>query len=109
MKNLNLNLNDAIQWLSDYNDQSIDNFMRVRKLVLHQEGFPSWGQHIDSQISDYIDGLGNWIRGHDEWEFASGRYVANLIWFFETPNQVKSRYFGSTGAEIQRTRKVVIA
>jgi Delta6-protoilludene synthase len=34
--------------------------------------------------------IGQWIRGHDEWNFES------------------ERYFGSRGPEIQKTRKVYL-
>ncbi|KAF8902796.1 isoprenoid synthase domain-containing protein [Gymnopilus junonius] len=42
--------------------------------VLNKRGFPSFGEDLDRQIADYIERLGQWIRGQDEWNFCSGRY-----------------------------------
>jgi hypothetical protein len=104
----------GIQWISDTHDDIVEHFLAVRDDVLnHRNGVPSWGPDIDAQVEKYIDGLGEnylrpfrahfkflipfhpllgqWIRGHDEWNFGSGRY------------------FGDAGLEIQKSRTVVIA
>jgi Delta6-protoilludene synthase len=79
----------GIQWISDIHDEIVDNFLRLREDVIHKtNGFPSWGEEIDRQVELYVDGLGMWIRGHDEWNFGSGRY------------------FGDEGLEVQKTRQV---
>ena len=49
---------------------------------------PSWGPDIDGQIQLYLDGVGNWVRASDCWNFESGRY------------------FGDKGLGIQETRQV---
>ncbi|KAJ7753354.1 terpenoid synthase [Mycena maculata] len=82
----------GIQWISDRHDDIVDNFLTIRDDVLeHKNGVPSWGKDIDDQVVKYIEGLGQWIRGHDSWNFESGRY------------------FGDKGVEIQQSRVVVIA
>lgn len=110
MTNNKTDLPGAIQWISDRHDDVVDNFMRVRDDVLNKKnGFPSYGEDLDRQIALYVDGLGlffilprnsrpdyvftsgQWIRGHDEWNFGSGRY------------------FGDKGLDIQKSRLVVIA
>ncbi|KAK7012921.1 isoprenoid synthase domain-containing protein [Favolaschia claudopus] len=90
MVNEHTDIAGGIQWISDYHDEIIEHFLRVREDVIKKNGFPSWGTDIDDQVAKYIDGLGQWIRGHDEWNFGSGRY------------------FGDRGLEIQKTRTVVI-
>ncbi|KAJ6561560.1 terpenoid synthase [Mycena vulgaris] len=92
MVNNNTDVAGGIQWISDRHDEIVENFLAVRDDVLnHRNGVPSWGKTIDAQVEKYIDGLGQWIRGHDEWNFGSGRY------------------FGDKGLEIQQSRTVVIA
>ncbi|KAF9030695.1 terpenoid synthase [Hymenopellis radicata] len=91
MHNEKTDLAGALQWLSDRHDEIVEHFLRVRDDILNKRNFPTYGEDIDRQIALYINGLGQWIRGHDEWNFGSGRY------------------FGSRGLEIQKTRKVVIA
>ena len=109
MYNNNVDVDGAIQWISDRHDDIVESFMKTRDDVLnHKNGFPSWGENIDRQLALYVDGLGmllttpncvisnsrlplgQWIRGHDEWNFGSGRY------------------FGDKGLHIQKTRQVFI-
>ncbi|KAK7021182.1 isoprenoid synthase domain-containing protein [Favolaschia claudopus] len=90
MVNEHTDIAGGIQWISDYHDEIVERFLRVREDVINQNGFPSWGTDIDDQVAKYIDGLGQWIRGHDEWNFGSGRY------------------FGDRGLEVQKTRVVAI-
>ncbi|KAK7048258.1 isoprenoid synthase domain-containing protein [Favolaschia claudopus] len=90
MVNEHTDIAGGIQWISDYHDEIVEHFLRVREDVINKNGFPSWGTDIDDQVAKYIDGLGQWIRGHDEWNFGSGRY------------------FGARGLEIQKTRAVAI-
>ncbi|KAF7984104.1 hypothetical protein HWV62_16714 [Athelia sp. TMB] len=74
MVNEKTDLAGAIQWISNAHDELVDRFLKTREDVLnHQNGVPSWGKDIDHQVAAYIDGLGNWVKGHDEWSFESGR------------------------------------
>ncbi|KAF8176079.1 terpenoid synthase [Pholiota molesta] len=91
MKNNNTDVAGGIQWISDTHDDIVEHFLKVRDDVLNKRGFPSFGEELDRQVAEYVEGLGIWIRGHDEWNFGSGRY------------------FGNEGLEIQKTRKVIIA
>jgi len=121
----------GIQWISDMHDDIVEHFLKLRDDVHAKRGFPSFGEDLDRQIAAYVDGLGafslnfrmllniihldfycigQWIRGHDEWNFGSGRYV--LSWTaerFELTPVFQIRYFGNEGLEIQKTRKVIIA
>ncbi|KAJ6475658.1 terpenoid synthase [Mycena vulgaris] len=93
MVNNNTDVAGGIQWISDRHDEIVENFLAVRDDVLHHHnGVPSWGKIIDAQVEKYIDGRGGqWIRGHDEWNFGSGLYS------------------GDEGRKIQQSRAVVIA
>lgn len=55
-----------------------------------QSQLPSWGQEIDEQVKQYLDGLASGI-------------IANAVWSFETP-----RYFGEAREQIKKTRCVQI-
>ncbi|KIY69075.1 terpenoid synthase [Cylindrobasidium torrendii FP15055 ss-10] len=90
-KHLKTDLAGAIQWISDYHDRSIESFMRARKAIIARtEGTSQWSEEDHKQVLRYIDGLGLFVRGHDEWYFDS------------------HRYFGEKAEEVRRTRKVVI-
>ncbi|KZP33092.1 terpenoid synthase [Athelia psychrophila] len=91
MYNQKTDLAGALQWISNTHDELVDRFLSTRQDVLDKRGVPSWGKDTDRQVAAYVDGLGQWIRGHDEWNFESGRY------------------FGSDGLKIQKSRRVVIA
>lgn len=98
MINNKTDLSGALQWISDLHDEIVDRFLKTRADVLaHMNGVPSWGKEIDRQVAAYIDGLGRsvfrvsllcilkpchcvgqWIRGSDEWNYGSGRYVLVL-------------------------------
>ncbi|KIY68713.1 terpenoid synthase [Cylindrobasidium torrendii FP15055 ss-10] len=88
---LDTDLPGAIQWISDYQDRSVQSFMRARQAIMERtEGTSQWSDEHHKQVLRYIDGLAVFVRGHDEWYFES------------------RRYFGEKGEEVKRTRKVVI-
>ncbi|KZT42148.1 terpenoid synthase [Sistotremastrum suecicum HHB10207 ss-3] len=51
---------------------------------------PSWSPKIDSELKDYIWGVGNWVTANVEWSFES------------------ERYFGTRGPEIREHRSVAL-
>ena len=58
------NLAAAVEWVSNLHDRVVDLFLSTMREV------PSFRDPtIDKQISVYIDGLGNWVRGHYCWSF----------------------------------------
>jgi hypothetical protein len=80
MKERNLDLQEAVDWLEGY-------ATGVHKAFLENVArLPSWGEDVDKRVQIYVDGLAQWIRGNDDWTFESGRY------------------FGNKGLEIQKTR-----
>ncbi|KZT22781.1 terpenoid synthase [Neolentinus lepideus HHB14362 ss-1] len=80
MHEKNTDVQWALHWVGQYYRRITTQFLQDKKML------PSWGNDIDSQVERYVDGLGNWARGHDQW-------------CFET-----ERYFGKEGQEIQKER-----
>ncbi|KAK6996946.1 terpene cyclase [Favolaschia claudopus] len=82
----------AVEWISNRFEELATHFLATRKDILnHLDSGNSWGEAMDNQVKRYIDGLGQWIRGHDEWTFRS------------------ERYFGDYGIEVQELRRIDIA
>ena len=80
MHELDMDINGAMLWIADYHKEVEKKFFEARAAL------PTWGEPIDSQVREYCDGLGGWVRGNDEWNFES------------------ARYFGSKGPEIKIKR-----
>ncbi len=85
MNELGVDLKGAIKWADEYQASLVYNFTNA------VEHLPSFGPHIDSQLSEYIEGIGSFVRGHDTWCFES------------------ERYFGRNGKAIQRHRWVSLS
>ncbi|OJA12782.1 hypothetical protein AZE42_08340 [Rhizopogon vesiculosus] len=49
----------------------------MEKFLRAKADVPKWGETIDSQVMEYCEGVGNWVRGHDDWGFESGRYLGS--------------------------------
>lgn len=80
MKEQGISVQGAIDWLESYAAGVLDSFSaNIRNL-------PSWDDDVDRRVKIYIHGIGQWIRGNDDWSYESGRY------------------FGDNGRLVQRTR-----
>ena len=82
MHKMKLDLDGAMKWVADYHSELEKKFLDGLKKV------PSWGEDIDPQVQQYLNGIAIWPRGNYCWSFESGRY------------------FGDKGLEYQRTRLV---
>lgn len=71
-----------MEWVHEYHTTVETKFLDGLKRV------PSWGPAIDKEVKQYVDGLANWPRCNDCWNFESGRY------------------FGNKGLEVQKSRWV---
>lgn len=84
MSELNLDLQGAFDWLASVHGSKIAHFFETwseaKKLT--------WGPEVDAEMTVYLDGLANWVRANDCWNFESGRY------------------FGQDGLSIQQHRVV---
>ncbi|TFK33445.1 isoprenoid synthase domain-containing protein [Crucibulum laeve] len=72
MRQKNLSLQEAVDFVGDYCKNSIERFETDRKSV------PSWGPDVDKDVTIYIEGLQNWIVGSLHWSFDSERYFGKL-------------------------------
>jgi hypothetical protein len=61
MKNNNTDVAGGIQWISDTHDDIVEHFLKVRDDVLNKRGFPSFGEELDRQVAEYVEGLGEFI------------------------------------------------
>lgn len=84
MHELNVGLDGAIKWASDYQADL------VKKFVSSIERLPSFGIDIDRQLEEYVRGIGSFVMGHDAWCFES------------------ERYFGKNGKSVQKHRRVTL-
>ncbi|KAG0702642.1 terpenoid synthase [Suillus ampliporus] len=80
MHELDTDVNGAMLWVADRHTKLEKKFLEALAAI------PQWGEPIDSQVRQYCEGLGNWVRANDDWNFESGRY------------------FGANGPEILRKR-----
>lgn len=63
MRQQDLNIQDALDWVGDY--------CRVRATQFLEElkNIPSWGDSVNSDVSKYIDALGDMPRANYQWSF----------------------------------------
>ncbi|KAF8985352.1 isoprenoid synthase domain-containing protein [Cyathus striatus] len=74
----------ALGWLEMYAHAVTERFVSNLKRV------PSWDEVTDTKVKIYIDGIGQWVRGCDDWSF-EGR-----------------RYYRGKGINVRETRKVTL-
>ena len=84
MNEKGVDLDGALNWLEKYNDEVLTKFQTQRRML------PSWDPDMNRVVNEYVERLGYWIRGHDQWSFES------------------RRYFGAKGPEIQECRLVTL-
>ena len=84
MNEKGVDLDSALDWLSEYHGQVLSNFRAQYRLL------PSWGSAVDDDVSTFVERLAYWIRGID-------------CWSLET-----ERYFGTKGLEIKEHRCVAL-
>lgn len=66
MAELNLGVQEALDWIGQFHDKLADEFIaeyaRVPSLFTESEA-------INDEIRFYVDALGNWVRANDQWSF----------------------------------------
>ncbi|KAI9453186.1 terpenoid synthase [Russula earlei] len=75
----------AMDWVYNYHKELEAKFMDI-----YENKIPRFGEPVDTDLAQYVDGLGNWVRASDQWGFES------------------ERYFGKKAPEIQKTRWVTL-
>ena len=71
MAEYNLGVQDALNWLGTYTDGVISRFFSYLKAI------PSWDPDTDRKVQMYIDGVGQWVRGNDDWSYETERYYGD--------------------------------
>lgn len=84
MHELDTDVNGAMLWVADCHTKLETKFLQAMAAI------PKWGELVDSQVLQYCNGLGNWVRATCDWSFES------------------ERYFGPNGLEIQRKRWIML-
>ena len=75
----------AMDWTYQYYKEVQAKFMNI-----YENKIPKFGEPADTELAQYIDGIGNWVRAHVEWSHGC------------------ERYFGKKGKDIQKTRWVTL-
>ncbi|KAG1882563.1 hypothetical protein F4604DRAFT_1577023 [Suillus subluteus] len=83
MHELDTDVNGAMLWVADRHTKVETKYFEAVTAT------PKWGEPIDSQVREYCDGMGNWVRANHDWNFES------------------ERYFGTKGLEVQRKRWIL--
>ncbi|KAI0284087.1 terpenoid synthase [Russula brevipes] len=76
----------AIDWVHNYHKELEAKFMDI-----YENKIPKFGEPVDTELAQYVDGIGHWVRGIEQWYFES------------------ERYFGKNGPEIKKTRWVTLS
>ncbi|KAG1732151.1 terpenoid synthase [Suillus lakei] len=84
MHELGTDVNGAMLWVADCHTKLETKFLEAMAAI------PKWGEPLDSQVREYCNGLGNWVRATCDWSFES------------------ERYFGTNGLEIRRKRWIIM-
>lgn len=71
MHEFGTDVNGAILWAQDLHTKLEQMFL------VAMEACPEWDEPLNSQVKEYCDGLGNWVRANMEWSFESGRYLGD--------------------------------
>lgn len=66
MAELQLGLQEAIDWIIELYLEKIDDFLTGYR---HLPYFPTESAQVNLELLKYMDTLGNWIRANDQWSF----------------------------------------
>ncbi|KAI9447576.1 terpenoid synthase [Lactarius indigo] len=80
-----IDIQSAMNWVNDRHKE-----LEARFMELYENKMPKFGEPVDTELTRYVDGIGNWVRANDQWSFET------------------ERYFGKEAAEVGRTRWVTL-
>jgi len=75
----------AMDWVYQYHKGVQAEFMDI-----YENKIPRFGEPVDTELAQYVDGIANWVRANGEWSYEC------------------ERYFGKKGKEILKTRWVTL-
>ncbi|KAJ7650985.1 terpenoid synthase [Roridomyces roridus] len=82
MNQYRMDVQDAMNWIGDLHGKIVEEFMETWRTM------PTFGGPVDREIRTYLDGVANWVRANDSWNYEN------------------ERYFGKGGEEGMRKRSV---
>ena len=85
MHNNKIDIQGAMDWAYQYHKEVQAEFMDI-----YENRIPKFGERVDTELAQYVDGIENFVKG-------------NLGWSFEC-----ERYFGKKRKEIWETRWVTL-
>jgi Delta6-protoilludene synthase len=68
MHEFKMDLQTAIDWISGLHDDIASQFSCKWKEI------PTFGGPVDREVRTYVDGLANWVRANNSWNFEVGFY-----------------------------------
>ncbi|KAH9026094.1 terpenoid synthase [Lactarius hengduanensis] len=80
-----MDIQGAMNWVHDLHKE-----LEAKFMDLYENKIPKFGEPVDTELARYVDGIGNWVRGNDQWNFET------------------ERYFGKEAPEVGRTRWVTL-
>ncbi|KAF8122312.1 terpenoid synthase [Boletus edulis] len=91
MKELGTNVNGAMLWAQDCHTELEQKFHAAMAAL------PELDEPLNSQVKEYCNGLAQWVRANDDWEFEGGRYfgdkgreIREKRWMFLLPKERKN-------------------
>ena len=78
----------AVAQIGAWHDGIVAEFLAARDELAQLSR--RWGDSVHRQVEFYVNGLGRWVRGSDDWHFEG------------------QRHFGTDGLRIQREREVMM-
>ncbi|KAF7326901.1 Terpene cyclase [Mycena venus] len=73
MQQFDVDLANAVLWVENYHKELVEKFFAA---VIND--LPQWQDtDIERQVTNLVEGLGNWVRANDAWSFESQRYFGN--------------------------------
>lgn len=100
-----LPIQGALSWLSVYTRKVISAHLsqmsRIPSWNVRGPGLtpPEGTDDVDQRVGVYLNVLGQWVRGNDDWSFESRRYFGEMSEEFKQTREIryKSREFGHAG------------
>ena len=80
-----IDIQGAMDWVDTYHKELSAKFMDI-----YDNGIPKFGEPVDTELAQYVEGIAYFVRGNEQWCFES------------------ERYFGKKGPEIRKSRWVTL-
>ncbi|KAI9447564.1 terpenoid synthase [Lactarius indigo] len=85
MRQHKTDIQGAMNWVHERHKK-----LEAKFMDFYENKIPKFGEPVDTELARYVDGIGNFVRANDQWNFET------------------ERYFGKKAPEIGRTRWVTL-